>query len=99
MKQGYLQFELKPESRYLTTFYTHQGLRRFKRLNFGTNSAAEIFNEEIRQTLVDIENVANIYDDILVFGKSQQEHDQALLQVLQCFDDCGLTLGRAKCIF
>ena len=43
MKQGYLQFELKPESRYLTTFYTHQGLRRFKRLNFGTNSAAEIF--------------------------------------------------------
>ena len=99
MKQGYLQFELKPESRYLTTFYTHQGLRRFKRLNFGTNSAAEIFNEEIRQTLVDIENVANIYDDILVFGKSQQEHDQALLQVLQRFDDCGLTLGRAKCIF
>ena len=99
MRQGYMQFELSPESRYITTFYTHQGLRRFKRLNFGTNSAAEIFNEEIRQTLVDIENVENTYDDIIVFGKSQKEHDRALMQVLQRLDDCGLTLGMSKCSF
>ena len=38
----------------MTTFYTHRGLRRFKRLNFGTNSAAELFHQEISQTLVDI---------------------------------------------
>ena len=93
MHQGYMQFELSPESRYLTTFYTGQGLRRFKRLNFGTNSAAEIFNEEIRQTLVDSENVENIYDDIIVFGQSQKEHDHALIQVLQRLDDCGQTIG------
>ncbi|XP_065067008.1 uncharacterized protein K02A2.6-like [Rhopilema esculentum] len=99
MRQGYMQFELSPESRYMTTFYTHQGLRRFKRLNFGTNSAAEIFNEEIRQTLVDIEHVENIYDDIIVFGKSQKEHDRALMQVLQRLEDCGLTLGMSKCSF
>ena len=99
MRQGYMQFELSPESRYITTFYTHQGLRRFKRLNFGTNSAAEIFNEEIRQTVVDIENVENIYDDIIVFGKSQKEHDRAFMQVLQRLDDCGLTLGMSKCSF
>ena len=44
MKEGYIQFRLKPESRYLTTFYTYQGLRHFKRFNFATNSAAEVFN-------------------------------------------------------
>lgn len=33
MKQGYMQLELTPESRYLTTFYTHRGLLRFKRRN------------------------------------------------------------------
>eukprot|EP00795_Rhopilema_esculentum_P016076 gene16076-7425_t len=99
MRQGYMQFELSPESRYMTTFYTHQGLRRFKRLNFGTNSAAEIFNEEIRQTLVDIEHAENIYENIIVFGKSQKEHDRALMQVLQRLDDCGLTLGMSKCSF
>lgn len=64
MKQGYMQLELTTESRYMTTFYTHRGLRRFKRLNFGTNSAAELFHQEISQTLVDIDNADNLYDDI-----------------------------------
>ena len=99
MKQGYMQLELNPESRYMTTFYTHRGLRRFKRLNFGTNSAAELFHEEIAQILVDIDNADNLYDDIIVYGRTQQEHDTALAQVLQRFEDCGLTLGLSKCKF
>ncbi|CAB4003123.1 Transposon Ty3-I Gag-Pol poly [Paramuricea clavata] len=99
MKQGYMQLELKQESRYMTTFYTHRGLRRFKRLNFGTNSAAELFHEEISQCLIDIDNADNLYDDIIVYGKTQQEHDIALAQVLQRFEDCGLTLGLPKCKF
>ena len=37
MRQGYMQFQLHPDSRHMTVFYTHQGLRRMKRLNFGTN--------------------------------------------------------------
>jgi hypothetical protein len=99
MKQGYMQLELKQESRYMTTFYTHRGLRRFKRLNFGTNSAAELFHEEISQCLEDIDNADNLYDDIIVYGKTQQEHDIALAQALQRFEDCGLTLGLPKCNF
>lgn len=43
LNQGYHQLELHPDSRYLTTFSTHVGLRRYKRLNFGISSAAEIF--------------------------------------------------------
>ena len=35
MNQGYHQLELAPESRYITTFSTHRGLYRYKRLNFG----------------------------------------------------------------
>ena len=70
MKQGYMQLELNPKSRYITTFYTHRGLRRFKRLSFGTNSAAELFHEEISQLIVDIHNADNLYDDIIVYGKN-----------------------------
>ena len=44
LTQAYHQLELAPESRQITTFITHAGLFRFKRLNYGTNSAAEIFN-------------------------------------------------------
>jgi len=43
LRSGYHQLSLAPESRYITTFATHEGLRRYTRLNFGTNSASEIF--------------------------------------------------------
>ena len=38
LKQAYHQLELTPESRYITTFSTHEGLYRYKRLNYGTCS-------------------------------------------------------------
>ena len=66
LKHGYMQFQLEEGSRHLTTFYSHKRLRRAKRLMFGINSASEIFNEEIKQTISDIENALNIYDDIVV---------------------------------
>jgi len=43
MNHGYNQFELDEASHPITVFYTHQGLQRFRRLTFGTNSAAEVF--------------------------------------------------------
>lgn len=48
MNDGYMQLELAKESRKMTTFYTHRGFKRFKRLHFGVNSAAEILSEEVR---------------------------------------------------
>ena len=99
MKHGYMQLELDPKSRYMTTFYTHRGLKRFKRLNFCTNSAAELFHQEISQTLVDITNADNIYDDIIIYGRSKREHDLSLEQTSQRLQDCGLTLNLPKCEF
>ena len=43
LSQAYHQLELDPKSRHITTFSTHVGLYRYKRLNYGTNAAAEIF--------------------------------------------------------
>ena len=68
LTQAYHQLELAPESRQITTFITHAGLFCFKRLNYGTNSAAEIFQHALQQVLHDIPGVRNIADDILVFG-------------------------------
>ena len=99
LKHGYMQFQLEEGSRHLTTFYTHKGLRRAKRLMFGINSASEIFNEEIKQTISDIENALNIYDDIVVCGRNKAEHDLALCLVFQRLRDCGLTVNLKKCVF
>ena len=47
LKWGYHQLELSPEFREITTFATHCGLFRYKRLLFGVNSASEQYQYEI----------------------------------------------------
>ena len=72
MSKGYRQLELKESSRNVTTFSTHIGLYRYKRLNYGTRSAAEIFQETIREELThDLKGVFNISDDIIVHGRDK----------------------------
>lgn len=60
LNQGYHQLELLPECRYITTFNTHVGLRRYKRLSFGENCAAEIFQEVIRSVIEGVPGSLNI---------------------------------------
>ena len=99
LRSGYHQLMLAEESRYITTFATHKGLRRYRKLNFGTCSASEIFQHIIHEQIRDIPNVLNISDDVIVFGTTQAEHDYTLRAVFQRFSDKGLTLNRAKCKF
>ncbi|CAC5390165.1 unnamed protein product [Mytilus coruscus] len=75
--------ELTQESRNITTFTTHVGLRRYKRLSFGVTSAAEIFQNTLSTALEGLEGVRNISDDIIVFGASQDEHDTRLTALFQ----------------
>ena len=51
LNHGFHQLELDEDSRDITTFSTHVGLFRYCRFNFGTNSAPEIFHEELRKSL------------------------------------------------
>ncbi|XP_040067585.1 uncharacterized protein K02A2.6-like [Ixodes scapularis] len=99
LKDGYHQLELDNESRTITTFATHNKLYRYKRLMFGINAAAEVFQETIRQVLNGIPHVLNISDDILVFGKTKDEHDQALQATLERLTENGLTVNPKKCLF
>ena len=72
---------------------------RYKRLNFGISSTAEVFQNAIRDTLEGIKGAINISNDILVFGNGQQEHNRALKAVLKQLRERGLTLNQAKCDF
>ena len=99
LANGFHQLELDEESRHITTFSTHIGLRRYCRLNFGTNSAPEIFHEALRKTLEGIPGVKNIHDDVLVFGFDEEDHYRALRATFQRLRDSGLTLKRSKCEF
>ena len=99
LRARYHQFTLAPESRYITTFATHKGLRRYAQLNFGTNSASEIFQMVINELIRDIPEALNISNDVIVFGKTQAEHDAALQAVFRKFAEVNLTLNKKKCEF
>ena len=75
--KGYHQIELEENCRYITTFSTHIGLFRYKRLNFGVSCAAELFQEAIRSIIQGINGAMNICDEILVHGKTKSDHDKA----------------------
>ena len=99
LAQAYHQLELDEKCRFITTFSTLIGLYRYKRLNFGTNAAAEIFQHTLQTALHSLPGVRNLADDIIIFGKTRNDHDQALLSCLRRLSDNGLTLNAAKCKF
>ena len=68
-------------------------------MSFGINSTAEIFQKSIEEVLQGIDRVRNISDDIIVFGKNQSGHDDALQAVLQRMRENSLTTNPAKCLF
>jgi len=94
---GFHQIELHEDSRYITTFITHVGLFRYKRMLFGVNSAPELYQHIIRQVLQDCPGTANIADDIIVHGKDEKQHDERLERVFRRLADVGLTLNKDKC--
>ena len=82
LKECYHQIELNESSRHLTTFKTHAGLRRYKRLPYGASVGSEICQHVIGQVLEGCHNARNIADDILVHGTTKEEHDRSLENVL-----------------
>jgi hypothetical protein len=99
LRSGYHQLILHPDCRYITTFSTHVGLYQYKRLFFGISSAAEVFQHAIQTVLAGIKGAENVSDDIIIFGKSQEEHDEALSKVLHTLHKAGLTVNLKKCEF
>ena len=70
LRQGYLQIALTLESRNLTTFSAHLGIKRCTRMGFGLSSASEIFQHELQTALQGIPGVKNISDDIIIYDSS-----------------------------
>lgn len=99
LKQGFFQCELELESREITTFVTHSGLFRMKRLTMGVSSAPECFQYTIQKVFNGIPGVLNMTDDIVVFGKDQAEHKERLMKAMDRLSSCGLTLSEDKCKF
>lgn len=99
LRKGYHQIELHEESRPITTFVTHKGLFRYKRLMFGISSAPEMYQHIIQQVLQGCQGATNISDDTIVHGLTRKELDDRLHAVLKRLTERGLTINAEKCQF
>ena len=96
---GFWQVPLAPESRPLTTFLTPFGRYCFNWLPFGITSAPEFFQHYMSKVLEGLEGVVCLVDDVLVYGKDQEEHDERSRAVMERLQHERLTLNREKCMF
>ena len=96
---GFWQIPLSPQSHHLTTFITPFGRYCFRRLPFGITSAPEHFQRRMSEILVNLDGVVCLMDDVLIYGETQQQHDERLDKVLQRLQQSGLTLNVDKCQF
>ena len=96
---GYWQIKVDKESSKLLTFNTPFGRYRFLRLPYGVHSASDVFQASVAEILEGIEGCCNSQDDIIIWGKDQQEHDARVCQVMNKIRSSGLKLNLSKCVF
>lgn len=94
---AYYQLQLDEDSRSITTFITHKGIYRCKKLIFGVNSAPEIFQLVFEEMLVTCKNCLNYLDDIIVYGSTEAEHDGCLQFLLTTMKENDVLLNDSKC--
>ena len=99
LAQAYLQVPLDEASKKYVTVNTHRGLFQYNRLPFGVASTPSIFHRIMENVLQGLTGVCAYLDDILVSGKTPEDHMQNLEAVLERLEQAGLRLKRAKCLF
>ncbi|XP_062700774.1 uncharacterized protein K02A2.6 isoform X1 [Aedes albopictus] len=97
--KAFHQVVLAENTRFITTFATHQGYYRYKRLAFGMNCASEVFQSIIERVLKGISGVKVFIDDILVFAPNKRIHDEVLRLVLRRLQEYGITINPRKCVY
>ena len=96
---GFWQVKLDKSSSLLTTFITLFGRYCFNRLPFGITSAPEYFQKKMAAILAGAEGVVCLMDDVLIYGKTEAEHEHRLEKVLHRLKAEKVTLNVEKCQF
>jgi hypothetical protein len=90
LAHAYLQVPLEECLKTLVTINTPKGLFHYNRLPFGVSAVSSIFQRTMENLL---------QGDILVMGRTEEEHLRNLDQVLTRLKDAGMRLTRKKCEF
>ncbi|GBN25970.1 Retrovirus-related Pol polyprotein from transposon 17.6, partial [Araneus ventricosus] len=101
LKSGYWQVEIQPEDKEKIAFTTGQGLWQFKVMPFGLCNAPATFERLMETVLRGLTSEACLVylDDIIIVGRTFQEHLNNILKVFQRLQKANLKLSPKKCRF
>lgn len=101
LKSGFHQIKLKNSDIEKTAFSISNGKYEFLRLPFGTKNGPAIFQRAVDDILREfIGKICYVYiDDIIVFGRNEQEHLNNLKIVFETLQSANMKIQLDKCEF
>lgn len=101
LRSGYYQIEMAAEDKEKTAFICPLGFYQFERMPQGITGAPATFQRLMERAVGDMHllQVIVYLDDIIVFGRTLEEHEERLLKVLDRLAEYGLKVSIDKCQF
>jgi len=96
LRAGFWHIQLDEESSKLLAFQTFFGRYRWRRLPFGTAVSSEIFAKKLAEAIDGLPGVICIAEDVVIHGKSEEEHDRHLELFMNRCRERGIALNRYK---
>lgn len=99
LRSGYYQIAMSEEDKEKTAFICPLGFFQFERMPQGITGAPATFQRLMEKAVGDMNllQVLVYLDDLIVFGKTLEEHEERLLKVLDRLGEVGLKLSVDKC--
>ncbi|XP_053274167.1 uncharacterized protein LOC128436464 [Pleuronectes platessa] len=101
LRSGYYQIAMAEEDKEKTAFICPLGFFQFERMPQGITGAPATFQRLMEKAVGDMNllEVLVYLDDLIVFGRTLEEHEERLLKVLDCLAEVGLKISVDKCQF
>uniref|UniRef100_A0AAQ4P6T0 ribonuclease H n=1 Tax=Gasterosteus aculeatus aculeatus TaxID=481459 RepID=A0AAQ4P6T0_GASAC len=101
LRSGYYQIAMADEDKEKTAFICPLGFFQFDRMPQGITGAPATFQRLMEKAVGDmnLQQVLVYLDNLIVFGRSLEEHEARLLRVLDRLEEVGLKLSLDKCQF
>ena len=101
LASGYWQVQMDSESQEKTAFTTYSGLYEFRKMPFGLVNAPATFQRLMEIVLSGLvgKKCLVYLDDIIILGRTLEDHQQNIVEVFDRLRGAGLRLKPKKCKF
>jgi len=101
LKNGFNLIRIRQGDEWKTAFRTRYGLFEFNVMPFGLTNAPSTFQDMMNHVLSDVLDMGVLayMDDILIYAKTEEEHDRLVQEVLRRLQENGLAVSLEKCVW